>query len=63
MRNSFGTFTTLQGEKEFLRNVFWSVLEYQVADEDSQNKKYKFLLIPKAGQIIRFSIRSAANEV
>ncbi len=53
MRNSFGTFTTLQDEKEFAQSFFWSVLEYQVADEDSRNEKYKFLLIPKADQIIR----------
>lgn len=53
MRNSFGTFTTLQSEKDLMQSIFWSVLEYQVADKDSQNPKYKFLLISKADQIIR----------
>lgn len=53
MRNSFGTFTTSQNEKEFLRYVFWNVLEYQVADKDSRNPKYEYLLIDQADQIIR----------
>lgn len=43
MRNSFGTFTTLQSEKEFAQYIFWSAIEVEVRQviEDLSREPYQ----------------------
>lgn len=48
MRNSFGTFTTLQGEKEFAQYIFWSAIEVEARQVIEDLSREPFQIYCKA---------------